>query len=339
MNMCVLMPNIGLKSRRKAQDERQKELERKEGERGLHVAVGVIKDSEGRILISLRHDKAHQGGLWEFPGGKVEPGESVEQALARELEEELDIAVLECAPLIKIEHQYVDLKVLLDVWLVTLFSGEPVGREGQDIQWVNPENLVNYSFPEANEPIIVAARLPDEYAILNAEKDTNLLTDLNTILDNGVKLIQARLKRLSEKEVIQFFELATPLCKEKGARLLVNSAVKNMDRINVDGIHLTSLDLLALKQRPVGYEWVAASCHNRAELEHATQIGVDFVVLAPVLPTQTHPEAEAMGWDKFEALTSSVNIPVFALGGMKRQDKTFSLSAGAQGIAGITTFL
>ena len=307
--------------------------------KGLHVAVGVIKDSEGKVLISLRQDKAHQGGLWEFPGGKVEPGESVEQALARELKEELDISVQEIAPLIKVEHQYVDLQVLLDVWLVTLFSGQPVGREGQDIQWVNAENLADYSFPEANMPIIVAASLPGEYAILNAEEDADLLTDLNTILDNGVKLIQARIKLLSEKEVMQFFELAIPLCKEKGAILLVNSAVKNTDRINVDGIHLTSQDLLALKQRPVDYDWVAASCHNREELQHAAQIGVDFVVLAPVLPTKTHPEAEAMGWDKFKALTASVNIPVFALGGMTKQDKNLSLKAGAQGIAGITAFL
>ena len=307
--------------------------------KGLHVAVGVIKDSEGRVLISLRHDKAHQGGLWEFPGGKVEPGESVEQALARELKEELGISVLEIAPLIKVEHQYVDLKVLLDVWLVTLFSGQPVGREGQDILWVNPENLADYSFPAANASIIVAASLPDEYAILNAEEDVDLLNDLNTVLDNGVTLIQARLKRLSEKEVMQFFELAIPLCKEKGAKLLVNSAVMNSECINVDGIHLTSLDLLALKQRPDGYEWVAASCHNRVELQHAAQIGVDFVVLAPVLPTKTHPEAEAMGWDKFEALASSVNFPVFALGGMTRHDKSISLRAGAQGIAGIRAFL
>ena len=307
--------------------------------KGLHVAVGVIKDSEGKVLISLRHDKAHQGGLWEFPGGKVEPGESVEEALARELKEELDISVQEIAPLIKVEHQYVDLQVLLDVWLVTHFSGQPVGRESQEVQWVSPEKLTGYSFPEANMPIIVAASLPGEYAILNAEEDAGLLTDLNTILDNGVKLIQARLKRLSEKEVMQFFELAIPLCKEKGAILLVNSAVKNTECINVDGIHLTSQDLLALKQRPVDYDWVAASCHNREELQHAAEIGVDFVVLAPVLPTKTHPEAEAMGWDKFKALTASVNIPVFALGGMTRQDKGLSLRAGAQGIAGITTFL
>ena len=309
------------------------------GERCLHVAVGVIKDSEGRVLISLRHDKAHQGGLWEFPGGKLEFGESVEQALARELEEELGVSVLEIAPLIKVDHQYADLKVLLDVWLVTLFSGKPVGREGQKVQWVNLENLADYSFPVANAPIIAAARLPAEYAILNAEEEADSLIDLNAILDNGVKLIQARITRLSEKEVMRFFELAIPLCKKRGAKLLVNSAVKNTDCINVDGIHLTSLDLLSLKKRPVGYEWVAASCHNRVELQHAAQIGVDFVVLAPVMPTKTHPEAAAIGWDKFEALTASVNIPVFALGGMTMQDKYFSLRAGAQGIAGITTFL
>ena len=99
----------------------------------LHVAVGVIKDYEGNVLISLRHDSAHQGGLWEFPGGKVENGESVEQALKRELKEELDISVQKLDPLIKIKHQYTDLNVLLDVWTVRLFSGVPMGHEGQEV--------------------------------------------------------------------------------------------------------------------------------------------------------------------------------------------------------------
>ena len=301
--------------------------------------MGVIKDRDGRILISLRHDSVHQGGLWEFPGGKVEPGESVKQALARELREELSISVQEIVPLIGIKHQYADLDVFLDVWTVTLFLGEPMGLEGQTIKWVSPEQLTAYAFPEANYPIISAAKLPAEYAILNGVDEHVLLEGLNTILDNGVKLIQARIKLLSASIVMRFFELAIPLCKEKGAILLVNSDVKNADKVDVDGLHLTAHDLLACKQRPVGYTWVAASCHNQVELQHAEKIGVDFVVLAPVLPTKTHPDIAPMGWKRFKQLTTKVNIPVFALGGMARQDKYYSQLYGGQGIAGITAFL
>ncbi len=305
----------------------------------LHVAVGVIKDKEGNILISLRDKSSHQGGLWEFPGGKVELKEPVEQALIRELKEELGISVQALTPLIKINHQYTDLNVLLDVWTVTLFSGNPTGCEGQEIKWVSPEDLIKHSFPEANYPIITAARLPNEYAILNGEDVDELLIKLEIILNKGIKLIQARIKPLSAKEVKQFFKLATPSCKEKGACILVNSAVKSADKVNADGIHLTSQHLLTLKQKPTGYKWVSASCHNQLELQHAEQIGIDFVVLAPVLPTKTHPSTSPLGWDSFKILTNNVNLPVFALGGMQQTDKPIAKKFGAQGIAGITTFL
>ena len=305
----------------------------------IHVAVGVIKDNQGNILIALRHKTAHQGGLWEFPGGKVETGETVKQALTRELQEELDILVKDMAPLIKIRHQYADKSVLLDVWTVTDFSGVPKGCEGQLIKWITTDTLQDYSFPEANYPIITAAKLPSEYAILNFEKGVDLLKNLNTILDSGVTLIQARIKTLNAKLVSQFLEQALPLCRQKGAYLLINSEVDHVRQTNVKGIHLTSKDLLASKQRPVEYHWVAASCHNQKELKHAEKIEVDFVVLAPVLVTTTHPDVDPIGWKKFEQLTNETNLPIFALGGLQKKDKKTAQQIGAQGISGISMFL
>ena len=305
----------------------------------MHVAVGVIKNKNGDILISLRPDSVHQGGLWEFPGGKVEKGESVKQALIREIKEELDITVQGLMPLIKINHQYTDLIVLLDVWTVSFFSGVPKGYEGQMIKWVSPGQLTHHPFPAANFPIITAAKLPAEYAILLGNEEDVLLKNLYILLGKGIKLIQFRAKTLSAEAVKSFIKLAYPLCQQKGVVLLVNSAVKNVSKINVDGIHLTSRDLLALKQRPAEYLWVAASCHNQIELQHAEQIGVDFAVLAPVLPTLTHLDAEPLGWPNFKALVNNTKLPVFALGGMQKEDKVTALEAGAQGIAGITAFL
>ncbi len=305
----------------------------------LHVAVGVIKDKSDNILISLRHDNAHQGGLWEFPGGKVEAGESVEHALKRELQEELDIAVEELSPLIQIKHQYDDLNVLLDVWTVSDFSGQAKGCEGQEIKWVRYNELSDYVFPDANIPIITATKLPAEYAILNADNEADCLKNLELILANDIKLIQARIKLLPPIEVIRFIELAMPLCQQHGAQLLINSAVQTANQLKVDGLHLTSTDLMALASRPVGYSWVAASCHNQQQLKHAEKIGLDFVVLAPVLATQTHPDVEPLGWDAFKVLVRDVNLPVFALGGMQNKYQQTAQLAGAQGIAGITCFL
>jgi 8-oxo-dGTP diphosphatase len=122
----------------------------------VHVAVAVILDSEHRILLSQRAADAHQGGLWEFPGGKVELGESLATALSRELKEELGITPQRTEPLIEVSHDYSDKPVLLDVHLVWQFEGRPCALEGQPLQWVAPQQLSSIAFPAANFPIVEA---------------------------------------------------------------------------------------------------------------------------------------------------------------------------------------
>jgi 8-oxo-dGTP diphosphatase len=124
----------------------------------LHVVVGVVRDVEGKFLIARRHANSHQGGLWEFPGGKLEAGESVLQALRRELEEELSIHLGSARALLEVEHDYADKAVLLDVWLVEAYSGQAVGREGQPLRWVTARELALFSFPAANTPIVDACQ-------------------------------------------------------------------------------------------------------------------------------------------------------------------------------------
>jgi 8-oxo-dGTP diphosphatase len=305
----------------------------------LQVAVGVIRNPAGQILISLRDKSLNQGGLWEFPGGKIEVNETDEQALVRELKEELGITITETKPLITINHQYPDLAVQLLVFTVEQYDGEVKSCEGQPFLWVNPDDLIKYAFPAANQPIIAAARLPHYYAILDDADPALLLINLMKMLDKGIKLIQARLKTLSVAAVEAFLEQAYPLCKANNAWLLLNSSVKNAEGFDVDGLHLTSADLLACGQRPENKRWVAASCHNIDELHHAQKIGVDFVVLAPVLPTPTHPDAEVLGWEQFAGLVAQTNLPVYALGGLVKSDVLTAREMGGQGIAGIRAFL
>jgi 8-oxo-dGTP diphosphatase len=124
----------------------------------IHVAAGVILNAEGQVLLALRPKDKHKGGLWEFPGGKVEAGEGVKEALARELLEEINLVVLEAAPFLVIDHDYGDKQVTLDVWLVNRFGGTPHGSEGQEIAWVDIADLQRYQFPEANAGIVAALR-------------------------------------------------------------------------------------------------------------------------------------------------------------------------------------
>ena len=312
----------------------------------LQVAVGVVKNNEGQVLISLRDKFLHQGGLWEFPGGKIESEETAEQALVRELKEELAISVLAATPLITIKHQYPDLSVQLNVFLVEHFSGDAKSFEGQCFKWVNPAELANHAFPAANQPIITAAQLPPYYAILDDADESLLLINLQRILARGIKLIQLRLKTLPPETIEKFVGQAYPLCKQQGASLLINSAVNNAENLAVDGIHLTSRHLMSATQRPAlprnaseQAQWVAASCHNLQELQHAQTIGVDFAVLAPVLATKTHPETGPLGWEQFAKLISNINIPVYALGGLSESDLDVGRQAGAQGVAAIRAFL
>ena len=305
----------------------------------LQVAVGVIKNAQGEILIALRDRSAHQGGLWEFPGGKIERDETVEQALVRELKEELDINVEAASPLITIHHDYADLSVRLKVWTIERFSSQAKSCEGQPLKWVKPCELEHFSFPEANLPIISAVRLPPYYAILDDRDGASLLANLDAILAKGVKLIQARLKSMSAEMAAEFIDRAYPLCRQAGASLLINSSVQGCGLLSADGIHLTSRHLMALSEKPKVPGWVAASCHNAVELQKAQKLGVDFAVLAPVLPTATHPGVEHLGWKRFSELVAEVNMPVYALGGLSLDDLAEVRCRGGQGIAGIRAFL
>lgn len=304
----------------------------------MHVAVGILIKQGDKVLIAKRHIQAHQGDLWEFPGGKVEAGEDVQQTLVREIKEELNLSVLQARPLIKINHQYSDLAVCLDVWEVVKYSGELMACEGQPIRWVELENLRDYDFPDANLPIISAACLPRHYAILNGIRLEELQRDLVHLIQNDIKLIQFRAKSFTEAEIKKFIQFAKPICAKNQSKLLLNSDMKNAKDLAEDGLHLTSSDLKTLSTRPEGFKWIGASCHTLQDLQMAEYHKLDFVVLGPVLPTESHPGAATLGWDKFEQLVSQVNIPVYALGGMTKSDQKKAFFSGAQGIAGIRAF-
>ena len=124
----------------------------------VHVAVAVIVNTNKEVLLALRQSHQHQGNLWEFPGGKVESGELVYDALVREIDEEIGLTIDSAQELVKINHDYGDKAVLLDVWLVNEFSGQAQGREGQELRWCAVSNLIEDDFPAANVAIIHAIK-------------------------------------------------------------------------------------------------------------------------------------------------------------------------------------
>jgi 8-oxo-dGTP diphosphatase len=306
----------------------------------LHVAVGVIEDAVGRVLVALRPASAHQGGLWEFPGGKCEPGESVQASLTRELQEELGITPLHTMPLCRIRHDYGDRQVLLDVWRVTRFRGTPTGLEGQPLRWVEPDELEPADFPQANRAIIRRLRLPPLLPITgSAASPEEFLERFTQLLIRGHRLVQLRAPELPPAQFHALARRCLPLAREQGARLLLNAECDLLHTVPAAGIHLNARRLQALQARPLeDSQLLGASCHSLEDLQRAEALGADYALLSPVLPTRSHPGQPALGWEAFEACVRAVGIPVYALGGLAAEDLQTARRHGALGVAAISAF-
>tara|TARA_R110000850_G_scaffold22994_5_gene67611 strand:- start:527 stop:1549 length:1023 start_codon:yes stop_codon:yes gene_type:complete len=317
----------------------------------VHVCVAVIERShpisqEKQILIAKRLEHVHQGGLWEFPGGKVESGESIIDALDRELFEELDIRIKPEAssnmcvealkPLIQIKHNYPDKSVFLDVWRIQSFSGDPKGKEGQEVRWVNIEELQDYAFPEANKPILRACLLPSRYfitpiyaSILEAEYG------LKHALATKAELIYFRQPQLNTDDYSSWLGQLIAKVPELESKL-VHQFVKTFGVYSGAGVHLSFSRSKEYNERPIGIDkWFAVSCHDESEISAAIKLGADFITLSPVLKTKTHPDQSEMGWVEFKRIVLAATTPVYGLGGLSEEDERELSESGAQGLAGI----
>jgi 8-oxo-dGTP diphosphatase len=307
----------------------------------LHVVAGVLCDGGGRVLLAQRGAGRHLAGRWEFPGGKRETGESREEALRRELAEEIGVRVRAARPLIAVDWDYPDRRVHLDVWRVQAYDGAPVGREGQALRWVHRGDLHRFELPPADAPVLAALRLPERY-LITPEPDSDgdedgFVSAIAARVSAGLRLVQLRAPALAPGRLAAIAERAARACSSSGATLLVNRDVDLARRLPGVGVHLSAAQLDRLAERPLPADrLVGASCHDARELERAERLGVDFVVLGPVQATASHPGAAPMGWDAFAALVSRAHCPVYALGGVGPRDLDSAWAAGAQGVAGIS---
>jgi len=312
-------------------------------EQRVHVAVGVIPNDRAEVLISLRPINAHQGGLWEFPGGKVESGESLPDALRRELREELGIVVLQCSPMLQINHDYCDKSVLLDVWLIEEYAGSPTGREGQAIAWRKPVDLRLADFPVANERIIRALSLPHNIAITPAFEDVEQMrAALPHYLRVDAGLLYYRQKQLSAATYKAWYDSARTLCRDSAIRLIFSHpeiSLSETDLTDIDALHADSAQLSILSSRPIAADRLfSASCHDLEGLRLAEALDADFALLSPVCATEKYLESQLLGWAGFEELARQVNLPVFALGGVEPADLATCRQHKGFGIAGISAF-
>jgi 8-oxo-dGTP diphosphatase len=305
----------------------------------VEVAAAVLLRTDGsEFLLAQRPAGKVYAGYWEFPGGKVEPGESVRAALVRELHEELGITVTACAPWLTRVFTYPHATVRLNFWRVTAWDGE-IGTiaplEHSAVDWLACGKAATVApILPANAPILKALALPTRMAITMAEIEgtERQLERLEEALANGLRLVQVRERSWPVANRLWFAEAVTRVAHDHGALVVINDDAGIARTVGADGLHLPAAALAACTERP-DFAWVGASCHSAAEIVRAGELGLDYALLGPVLPTPTHPEAPGLGWSRFAQLVAGTPIPVFALGGMTNDLLADAQGVGAHGIA------
>ena len=300
----------------------------------LEVVAGILTRPDGKILLASRPEGRAYAGYWEFPGGKVEPDETLPIALARELHEELGIVVTAMQRWITRVFVYPHATVRLNFFRVSAWQGEPHPHEGQTFSWQSLDAIEVTPLLPANFAVLRALSLPPIYAISHASTlgVEDFLVRLDRALQQGLRLIQVRDKELDEASRLQLAREVVKRARSYRARVLINGSAELARAADADGMHLDAAQLAQLRQRP-DVDWVGASCHSEAELTRAAAIGADFALLSPVLPTLTHPGAPTLGWQIFSNWAAASPIPVYALGGLTAADVNLALSHGAQGVA------
>jgi 8-oxo-dGTP diphosphatase len=300
----------------------------------VEVAAAVLQRADGSFLLAQRPPGKAWAGYWEFPGGKVESGETPRHALVRELREELGITLTTAYPWVTRVFAYPHATVRLNFFRVTAWNGELHPHEGQEFSWQHVPDISVAPVLPANGPIFRSLSLPAVYGISNVQElgEADFMRRLGDALRKGLRLVQLREKNHSRDALRELALKMLPLIRQHEARLLINNDIRLAQEIGADGVQLTGAQLAELSVRP-DVDWCAASCHNAVELRRAEELGCDFALLSPVFQTQSHPGAPHLGWEQFSAIAAGSSIPVYALGGLQLGDMKTAWQHGAHGIA------
>lgn len=313
----------------------------------INVVVGVLYDQQGQFLLAQRPADKSWAGWWEFPGGKIEAGESGFDALVREFKEELDITVNQATPWLRFTHHYSEQRVNLYWFKIHDWQGTPKSMEQQTLAWHSPDSAANLDqvLAASVQPIRWLGLSP-YYAVTPqapAVPLTLLQSNLEHLREVGVTLVQFRHGDWPTgpqcPELYARFQATLSHCRQLGITLLVNSIHPKSWWQEADGVQLRAADAVQCEARPLSTDkWVSVSAHHLADILYAQVIEADFIVLGHVKPSPSHPLDTPLGWSAFSDLAAEAGRPVYAIGGLRPEDLAEAKQHHAHGIAGISAF-
>jgi 8-oxo-dGTP diphosphatase len=302
----------------------------------VDVAVGVLRASDGSVLLAERKAGKDAAGYWELPGGQIEPGESAAEAAARELREEVGVDALELAPWRVYEHDFPAKRLRLHWFHVRQWSGEAKGKEGQRVAWVDPARPTVGPLLPSNELAFATLALPELVGVARVDRapcaPDELLARVPSLVADGLRLLIVRALELAPGQRVQVTRRLGQLRRGTELRLLLSGTAIEARQAGACGLHSSAAALAGLIERPPTRLW-AVSAHNARDLERASALGADVALVSPVLPTAAHPGDQALGWAGLQALVATSPVPVYAQGGLGPGDIAAARSAGALGVA------
>ena len=327
----------------------------------IAVAVGALRDQHGQVLVSQRRADVHLANFWELPGGKLEEGETPEQGLRRELQEEIGVDIRRLRPLRTLRQDYDGHSIQLHGYEILEFDGEPRSMEGQPLRWVSVDTLIRLPLPPGTIPLVASLLLPSQMAFTSAEPYDDL-AHFQQRLHRFLRPAQARclvvrLPGWSAEQVVAALRYAIPLLQQQQEIKLILHSRHLQDLIDFgEGWHLPepleriglhfpasatsfpSAEVLQKLKLPSNPFPLGMSCHSLAEVIVAEALGADYVTLSPIQPTSSHPERNELGWEVLKETVQKSRLPIYALGGVSPADLPQALACGAQGVAGISAW-
>jgi len=302
----------------------------------VEVAVSVLRDAQGRVLLAERTPRQVAAGFWELPGGKIDPGESAAAAAARELREEIGVQARQIVPWAVHEHAFATKRVRLHLFHVIRWDGAPHGREGQRLAWVDPRAPQVAPLLPSNVRALAVLGLPPRLAVSRASAGEGaaafLQQTLPALLAEGVRLLLVREPRLAPAQLVQFARRVVEAGRGHGLQVLLAGTPLAARQCGACGVYSSAQQLRALRARPDTALW-APACHGEADLQQARALGADLALVSPVKTSAAHPHDAPLGWAWFARQAAASALPLYAQGGLGPGDLADARRHGAVGVA------